>query len=251
MIDELLPKSVSVSEIFGDPEAPALPPEEQAIIANAVDKRRREFANGRWCARQALGRLGFAPRPILPGHRGQPGWPSGVVGAITHCDGYRAAVVARQSELAAIGVDAEPAKALPEGVLEAVSLPEERERLRACWLNAPEVPWDRMLFSAKESVYKAWFPMTARRLEFEDASIRFDPYLGTFSARLLVPGWRLGDVLLTRFDGRWTVAAGLVVTAVAVPPASRGSALSAPATEAAAQAGPEAAAQWTGMVPAW
>lgn len=74
-----------------------------------------------------------------------------------------------------------------------------------------------MLFSAKESVYKAWFPMTGRPLGFEDAQISFDPDDGTFSARLLVPGWRLGDAELTVFQGRWAVRAGLVLTAVAVP----------------------------------
>jgi 4'-phosphopantetheinyl transferase EntD len=66
-------------------------------------------------------------------------------------------------------------------------------------------------------VYKAWFPMTGRPLEFEDAFITFDPDGGTFTAQLLVPGWRLGDSVLTGFEGRWAVRAGLVMTAIAVP----------------------------------
>ncbi|WP_260640175.1 4'-phosphopantetheinyl transferase family protein [Streptomyces angustmyceticus] len=217
MIDELLPESVSAAEVFGAPPAAALLPEEEPLVAHAVAKRTREFAAGRWCARRAMAGLGSPPVPILPGPRGEPRWPSGLVGAITHCEGYAAAAVARSAEVLALGVDAEPAKPLPDGVLEAVALPGERAALPQSLYGAPPLPWDRLLFSAKESVYKAWFPMTRRPLEFEDAWLTFDPDDGTFTARLLVPGWRLGDSVLTGFQGRWAVRAGLVMTAVAVP----------------------------------
>lgn len=62
--------------------------------------------------------------------------------------------------------------------------------------------------------------MTGRPLEFEDALLSFDPHDGTFTARLLVPGWQLGDSVLTGFEGRWAVRAGLVMTAVVVHAAS-------------------------------
>ncbi|MFI2352744.1 4'-phosphopantetheinyl transferase [Streptomyces sp. NPDC019443] len=217
MIDELLPDSASVAELFGDPPAGALLSQEESFVSRAVDKRKREFAAGRWCARRAMAGIGVPPAPILPGPRGEPRWPSGVLGAITHCDGYAAAVVARQGDVLSLGADAEPASPLPDGILEAVALPGERAGLLRCRRHDPSLPWDRLLFSAKESVYKAWFPMTGRPLEFEDAFITFDPDGGTFTAQLLVPGWRLGDSVLTGFEGRWAVRAGLVMTAVAVP----------------------------------
>jgi 4'-phosphopantetheinyl transferase EntD len=217
MIDELLPDSASVAEIFGDPPSGALLSEEEPFVSRAVDKRKREFAAGRWCARRAMAGIGAPPAPILPGPRGEPRWPSGVLGAITHCDGYAAAVVARQGDVLALGADAEPASPLPDGILEAVALPGERAGLLRCRRREPSLPWDRLLFSAKEAVYKAWFPMTGRPLEFEDAFITFDPDGGTFTAQLLVPGWRLGDSVLTGFEGRWAVRAGLVMTAIAVP----------------------------------
>ena len=49
-----------------------------------------------------------------------------------------------------------------------------------------QVHWDRVLFSAKESIYKAWFPLTGRWLGFEEASLSIDPAAGTFAARLHV-----------------------------------------------------------------
>ena len=78
------------------------------------------------------------------------------------------------------------------------------------------VRWDRLLFSAKESVYKAWFPLTRRWLDFEEAVVIPDPAEGTFTARLLVPGPVVDGRTLTGFPGRWMVDRGLVATAITV-----------------------------------
>ncbi|MDF3147437.1 4'-phosphopantetheinyl transferase, partial [Streptomyces sp. T21Q-yed] len=77
MIEELLPDAVVTVEAYGDEEPPntALYPEEEAVVAQAVGKRRREFAVVRSCARRAMEKLGVPPQPILPGERGAPGWP--------------------------------------------------------------------------------------------------------------------------------------------------------------------------------
>jgi enterobactin synthetase component D / holo-[acyl-carrier protein] synthase len=214
VIEELLPSGAECSEEFGDPAEAALFPEEEAAVARAVGKRRREFGSARNCAREALGRLGVPPAPILPGERGAPQWPDGVVGSITHCAGYRAAVVARARDLLTVGIDAEPAGgALPHGVLDHVSLPVERAMLGELSVTAPGVSWERLLFSAKESVYKAWFPLSRRWLGFEDAEITIGTD-GTFGARLLVPG---GPTCPTGFTGRWLARNGLVVTAITTP----------------------------------
>ncbi|MEU5427485.1 4'-phosphopantetheinyl transferase superfamily protein [Streptomyces olivoreticuli] len=191
-------------------------PEEAAHVARAVPKRQGEFATVRACARKALGRLGLDPVPLLPNRRGAPGWPAGVVGSMTHCDGYRAAVVARAADAVSIGIDAEPNGPLPEGVLEAIALPGERSRLAGLAARRPEVFWDRMLFSAKESVFKTWYPLTGQELDFSEAELEFDPDAQTFSARLLVPGPVVGGRRLDGFTGRWLADEGLVVTAIAL-----------------------------------
>lgn len=217
MIEVLLPAEAAAEEAFSDPPGAALFPEEEAVIATAVDKRRREFTTARACARAALARLGLPPVPIVPGLRGAPQWPDGVVGSITHCAGYRACAVARDRDLLTIGLDAEPHDKLPDGLLGSVSSQEERERLIALAAAVPGTHWDRMLFSAKETVFKAWFPLTRRWLGFEDASVTIDPGRGTFTARLLVDGPHVNDLPLTGFTGRWLVDRGLIITAIAVP----------------------------------
>ncbi|MEH0845003.1 4'-phosphopantetheinyl transferase superfamily protein [Micromonospora sp. CPCC 205711] len=216
MIERILPSGVAVAEAFGDPAGAVLHPEEAALVARSVDKRRREFTTVRHCARRALGDLGYAPAPILPGPRGAPRWPAGVVGSMTHCDGYRAAVLGRVDAFAAIGVDAEPHAPLPDGVLDAVALPAERARTAQVAAERPGVCWDRLLFSAKEAVYKAWFPLTRRWLDFAEADITFDPRDGVFAARLLVPGPLIAGRPVGTFHGRYTVDGGLALTAIAL-----------------------------------
>jgi 4'-phosphopantetheinyl transferase EntD len=233
VLEELVPPPVAVAEWFGDKPDGFLFPEEAAVIGQAVDKRRREFTTVRACARQALRQLGVAPVPILPGERGAPQWPSGVVGSMTHCDGYRATAVALVADIGSIGIDAEPNRPLPDGVLGLVSLPDERTMLA----GLPASPagsgvqaapggaspgtagpcWDRLLFSAKESVYKAWFPLTRRWLSFKEAAVIIGPADGTFTARLLVPGPVVNSRPLSVFEGRWLARDGILVTVVTVP----------------------------------
>jgi 4'-phosphopantetheinyl transferase EntD len=216
VIEEILLPAVAAAEEFGDRPDAVLFPEEEAVIGRAVEKRRREFTTGRACARAALARLGQPPVAILPGERGSPGWPPGIVGSITHCAGYRAAAVARASQVLALGLDAEPDLPLPGGVLDVVSLAAERDSLADLARSAPGPNWDRMLFCAKESVYKAWFPLTGRWLGFEQAHITFDAAAGAFTARLLVPGPEVDGRELTAFDGRWLARGGLILAAITV-----------------------------------
>ena len=217
MIEEILPASVAAVEAFGDLPDAELFPAEDADIGPAIHTRRREFATGRACARAALARLGEPPVAILRGDRGSPAWPPGIVGSITHCAGYRAAAVGRAADLLAIGLDAEPDQPLPDGVLNVVSLAAERDRLRDLARAAPGPSWDRMLFCAKETVYKAWFPLTGRWLGFHDADITIDAAGGTFDVRLLAAAADDPGFPLAGLAGRWLAEGGLVLTAVTVP----------------------------------
>nr|BFE59157.1 4'-phosphopantetheinyl transferase superfamily protein [Dactylosporangium thailandense] len=209
MIEEILPEESIAVEVTTDPSDAKLWPEEEPLVAGAVEKRRLEFTTARHCARQALQRLGEPAVALLSGPKREPLWPAGIVGSITHCAGYRAAVVARERDLASVGVDAEPNEPLPDGVLESIALPGEAARVGALLRVRPEVRWDRLLFCAKEAVYKTWFPLTHRWLDFMEADITVSAESGTFTARILVPG------PMTRLEGRWLARSGLLLTAIA------------------------------------
>jgi 4'-phosphopantetheinyl transferase EntD len=224
MIARILPDWVVSRERTTDVGEDELFPAERETLTRAVARRRAEFSTVRACARQALAELGLPPVPILPGERGAPQWPDGVVGSMTHCDGYRAAVVARAGQAVGLGVDAEPHGPLPDGVLGLVSLPEERTRLAALTDAEPAVHWDRLLFTVKESVYKVWFPITRRWLDFSGASVEFEPVggsspdgeprTGRFTAELQVPGPEVNGAELKRLAGRYLVSDGLVISAI-------------------------------------
>lgn len=214
MIEEILPSGAIAVETRWDAPTARLFPEEELVVAGAVEKRRREFTTARMCAREALGKLGFPAVAIPTGARGEPVWPAGVVGSITHCDGYRACAVARSSEVVSVGIDAEPNAPLPEGLVGDIARPEESMWLGRLERERPEVHWDRLLFSAKESIYKVWFPLARRWLGFEDAVVEVDSSAGTFTARLLVSGPLLADGPLRVLAGRWIVCEGIVLTAI-------------------------------------
>jgi 4'-phosphopantetheinyl transferase EntD len=227
VIEAILPAGVAAVDTREDMLDVELFPEEAVALGGAVEKRRREFVTGRACARRALAQLGLPVAPIASGARGEPCWPDGVVGSITHCAGYRACALAHTADFAALGIDAEPDAPLPRGVLERVVLAPERDWLEghrsdgdrlvpARAGEAPRVHWDRLLFSAKEAVYKAWFPLAGRWLGFEDVLLTVDPTAGSFHVQLLVPGPLVNGEALRELAGRWLARDGLLATAVAL-----------------------------------
>jgi 4'-phosphopantetheinyl transferase EntD len=181
--------------------------EVRSLGSAAVGARRREFETGRACARRALAQLGLRESAVGSGPRGEPLWPAAVVGSITHCATYRACAVALARDVRAVGIDAEPHAPLPDGVLAAIASAGEQRALAA---HGAGVCWDRVLFSAKESVFKAWYPLTGQALAFEQAEVRIDPLRGTFTARLPVGG------PVRELRGRWRAGQDIVATAVVV-----------------------------------
>lgn len=212
----LLPPRTVAAEAFGSGDEDwwnALLPAEARLVAGAGDKRRHDFAGVRVCARRALGALGFAPVPVLPGPRGEPRWPAGVVGSMTHCAGYRAAAVARpEAGLAGLGIDAEPHAPLSPDVLEMVASPAERAHLATLAGGRPWVHWGRVLFCAKEAVFKAWYPLAHTELDFLEAEVAFqvdgDGCFGGVTAAVRRPG------PFAAVTGRWRVADGVIAIAV-------------------------------------
>jgi 4'-phosphopantetheinyl transferase EntD len=146
-----------------------------------------------------------------------------VVGSITHCPGYRACAVALARDMTAIGIDAEPCLALGNGLLEAVAGDAERGWLKELSAAVPTIPWDRLLFCAKEAVYKAWYPRTGGRLDLRSVVVQIST-AGTFAA--VLPRASAADPVcrnaggwpsVARLTGRWLAGSELIVTAVSVP----------------------------------
>jgi 4'-phosphopantetheinyl transferase EntD len=188
---------------------PDLFPVEQQLTAGASEQRRREFAEARACAREALQRLGVQAGPIPATPDGAPVWPDGVVGSITHKGGYRAAVVALGSDFAGIGIDAEPDERLPDGVLETIASARELDQVEALLERRGGLAWDRLLFCAKEATVKAAQPLGLGVAGVRSVEVTLDPDARSFGARLPAPD-------APPFNGFWARRCELLV-ALAVP----------------------------------
>jgi 4'-phosphopantetheinyl transferase EntD len=140
-----------------------------------------------------------------------PVWPPGVVGSITHCDGYRAAAVAEDHDIGAIGIDAEPNRALKPAVARLALRPAEVRHLVPLERDEPGLAWSALVFCAKEAVYKAWYPTERRPLGFHDVEVNFEPVGRSFLAWVLV-----ADRTPLRLSGRYACEDGLLVAAVVV-----------------------------------
>jgi 4'-phosphopantetheinyl transferase EntD len=206
-IASILPKPVAIAETVGASTGRLLS-EEKAALGRMSDKRRQDFTLGRECAHQALQNLGVKPVPIPRGPAREPLWPPSVVGSITHCEGYFAAVACFKSDITSIGIDAEPHEMLPDGVFETISLHEER-----LWIASAEsdMPWRLLLFSAKESVFKAWFPLVGTWLRFDHAQIQFDSSMRSFRA-IILPSAPRTPRAPVELVGKFHVSAGYVAT---------------------------------------
>ena len=200
----LFPAGVAVAAVrIGEAGLEPLPSEERAV-AGAVPARRAEFAAGRAAARLALGRLGY-PRVAIPaGADRAPVWPRGVAGSISHAAGWAVAVVREGGPL---GVDVEGAEAVMPDLWPVVCDGAELSAL-------PEV--DRAhavtrVFSAKEAVFKAQYPLTGAVIGFDAVAVALDG--DGFTARFRRPAGLFGAG--HRMAGRFARVGGVIVSGVA------------------------------------
>jgi enterobactin synthetase component D / holo-[acyl-carrier protein] synthase len=215
MIELILPHQVHSAEAYEDRSGAGLYPSEEKQVSSAVAARRLEFATARDCARRALVSLGQPAVAIGRGQTGDPIWPDGIVGSITHCDGYRAAAVARADSVQAIGIDAEPATSLPPGLHRSIAQPEEIEQIDVLRRGNRHLPWDRLLFSAKEAAYKAWFPEHRETRGFREVLIQIDPESKSFLGSVLSTRGQGGERSYRALpEGRWMITESLILTSV-------------------------------------
>lgn len=145
-------------------EAHLLDGEARSIPARQPATRRASGA-ARWIAHGLLADMGFSDLAILRGPSGAPVWPGGVTGSLAHDDEMAVAAVAPLGDIASLGIDVEPAQPLPDELLALVATPADRTGATPLHLAG------RILFSAKEAVYKAVYPLDREILGYEDIAV--------------------------------------------------------------------------------
>lgn len=211
-LKDLLPAGACV--IFSEPrhaQAKLHPREQEFLNARRMQPvREREFRVGRALAREALAQFGIADHPLLPAETREPLWPDGIVGSISHCEGICAVAVAESKRFSGIGVDLERIGRIDDRIIESVCTPDERRQLGTM---EPSLRQRRLslLFSAKESVFKALFPLTRQFLEFHDVALAIGE--NRFTARAARPGVQKTELL----NGGFSFDADLIMTAAWLP----------------------------------
>ncbi len=220
---DVFPPAVSQFSVIVPDEAsalrradePGLPP----TLAGATPKRKLEFLAGRFCARRAIERIGLtvAPAALARDIDGVPVWPDGVVGSIAHAGRHATAAVAKASEAFGLGVDVEAVMS-EQAAAEIAGLvaSEEETRFVAEALRLARLETLTLVFSIKESVFKALFPPTRRHFDYLDcAVVGVDPDERRFAVRFRPPFDAAYDV--QEVPGRYELSDGEVWTGAFVP----------------------------------
>lgn len=139
----------------------ALLADEAATIAPT---RRRASGAARIVARKLAQRLGCEDMTLPRDEAGVVRWPPGIVGSLAHDERVAVAALARSADIAALGIDVEPAAPLPPDMLDLVASPLERALFA-------DPQHGRIVFCVKEAVYKALYPGDRQFLEFEDIAV--------------------------------------------------------------------------------
>lgn len=210
-VEALFPPGVVAFEFRGLASSSDLFPSERRCVSEAVEKRRGEFAAGRLCARAALAVLGYEPVPLLVGPDRTPIWPAGVVGSITHTEGYCVAVAAPATRYAAIGVDAERVTAMDPSVWTSVLRPEELAGIKDLD-EIRQLQTSTVIFSAKEAFYKCQYPLTRRWVGFDEVTVN----IAGSSFKISVVGMRALSGVSSEWDGRCMCSETLVIAGIAV-----------------------------------
>jgi 4'-phosphopantetheinyl transferase EntD len=169
-LGSLFPAGAAAAELREPGDPLLLLPGEAAHLGRAVEKRVREFAAGRLCARRALAEFGIVDFPIKVADDRQPVWPASMVGSITHTAGFCGAVAAERRSLGALGLDSEVVGAVNLEIWPMICVPVE-----TAWLDSlPEsqrAAAITLIFSAKEAFYKCQYPVVRESLSFHDVTV--------------------------------------------------------------------------------
>ena len=154
------------------------PAEENYFSQLSSVSRKEHYRSGRICAGEVLSKLGTLGQPVLrdPQTR-EPLWPEGISGAITHSGNWAAAAAGKTSDVSGIGIDLEDLeRQVDSRISRHVCIPEEQKWLQECGEECLEQNL-KIIFSAKESIFKAFYPYTRTYLHFHDARILMEQTL--------------------------------------------------------------------------
>ena len=184
-------------------------------LIRAVAKRKSEFVAGRYLARKALIELGSNETMVGIGANRAPIWPDSFIGSITHSKSIAICAVANRYDLKMLGIDVEEFidVSVVKDIAKNVLLTSEYPFLGSYTTPNPIV--FTLIFSAKESLFKALHPHVGRYFDFSAAQTKdINFQTGKFTLELvqeLAPSLPVG----TTFEGLFEFDNNRVFTVIA------------------------------------
>jgi 4'-phosphopantetheinyl transferase EntD len=146
--------------------------EEYAFAQDMRPRRLCEFAAGRRLARRSLAAMGETPVAIRVGAVGEPLWPSGIVGSISHTTTHVAVVMSRPSRHASVGIDLDDHRLLGEAAARDLMTDDEIQQVINAGWTRERSQAQNLVFCAKEALFKCQYPLTGlAQLDFEDVRL--------------------------------------------------------------------------------
>lgn len=181
-------------------------------LAQAVKKRRAEYLASRFLAREMLQRLGHPHFTLGNAPDRSPCWPDGIAASLSHSNGIAVLAATRQPLCLGIDVERMMSADTAEETTEMLMTRAERRLLLA--LPLPFAAAATLLFSLKESVYKALWPVLHQPMDFQQAAlVEVDP--SALRARLcLTHHFSEAFTVGTRLEARYQYQEDQVLTLV-------------------------------------
>ncbi len=137
----------------------------------AVVKRQAEYFAGRYTAKLALSALGIENTAVSTGANRAPIWPIAIIGSISHTHNKAYSAVGTKTDFDYIGIDFEEfiSPSTSKDIASTIINPNEQARLASYNLNFEKLL--TLVFSAKESLFKALYPQVNAYFDFSAAEM--------------------------------------------------------------------------------
>lgn len=143
-------------------------------IRASYPSRRAEYLAGRICAQSALTLINRQSEHIATGLSGEPIWPEGVRGSVSHSGSCAVACATSEANFLSVGLDVQPPASwsAKRALLNIAAMRSDFERLNMSLISAYQSLLPELLFSARESFFKAFFPVTRQWISYHAVSLR-------------------------------------------------------------------------------
>jgi len=182
-------------------------------IAQARVERKNEYLCGRVLAQAVLNHHFGLDQPITSMHEPLPIWPTHVLGSISHSQNKL--IVALSSHAVYLGIDIEHwvTSEFAQESAHLILTPSEFDLWKSKAVDFFDFAhYVSLIFSVKESLYKAVYPTAKQYIDFLEASVTNIDFENQTLTLTFLPEIQQRYQLLEQYQGGWTIEQNHIMT---------------------------------------